>query len=101
MSIHFIAFLVGLFGVPVVLLAMAHRLRRRSPRVRPIFWGAIVGHCVAAAVAVVWGMIPPDAWEASETARGFAGFWSLLVFPVAGAMLMALVSRRKNDLSRR
>jgi hypothetical protein len=90
MNLNIIAFILGLFGVPLVLLAIGHRLRRRSPRMRAIFWGAIAGHCVAAVLAVVWGMIPPDAWEPSETARGFAGLWSLLVFPVAGALLFAL-----------
>jgi hypothetical protein len=93
MNPNFIAFILGLFGVPLALLAIGHRLRRRSPRMRAIFWGAIVGHCVAAVLAVVWGMIPPDAWEPSETARGFAGLWSLLVFPVAGALLFALGKR--------
>jgi hypothetical protein len=93
MSIHFIAFALGLFGIPLVLLAMGHRLRRRSPRVRAMFWGALAGHCIAAVLAVVWGMIPPDAWEPTETARGFAGLWSLLLFPIVGATL-ALAAKR-------
>ena len=92
MSLHFVAFVLGLFVVPLALLAVGHRLRRRSPRVRGMFWGAIAGHCVAAALAVVWGMIPPDAWEPTETARGFAGLWSLLLFPLAGALLGAVAA---------
>lgn len=99
MSIHFIAFALGLFGIPLALLAIGHRLRRRSPRVRAMFWGAIVGHCVAAVLAVVWGMIPPNAWEPTETARGFAGLWSLLLFPVAGAALFALRPERGASLA--
>jgi hypothetical protein len=100
MSPHFIVFILGLFGVPLVLLAIGHRLRRRSPRVRSIFWGGIVGHCVAAIVAVVWGMIPPAAWEPTETARGFAGLWSLLAFPVMGAVIFALRRPTPQNLSR-
>lgn len=99
MSVHFIAFALGLFGVPLALLAIGHRLRRRSPRVRAMFWGGIVGHCVAAVLAVVWGMTPPDAWEPTETARGFAGLWSLLLFPLVGAALAALTSQRRAALA--
>jgi hypothetical protein len=94
LSAHFIVFILGLFGVPLVLLAIGHRLRRRSPRVRAMFWGGAIGHCVAAIVAIIWGMIPPDAWQPSETARGFAGLWSLLVLPLAGMLVSAVLSRR-------
>ena len=93
MSLNIIVFLVGLFGVPIALLAIGHRLRRRSPRVRAMFRGAIIGYCVAGVVAVVWGMIPPEAWEPTESARGFAGLWSLLVLPVLGALVFVLRTR--------
>ena len=93
MSVGQIVFLVGLFGVPIALLALGHRLRRRSPRARALFIGAIVGHCIAGTVAVVWGMIPPEAWEPTESARGFAGLWSLLLFPAAGALLYAVAKK--------
>lgn len=99
MSVHFIAFLLGIFGVPLVLLAIGHRLRRRSPRTRAIFWGAVVGHIAAGIVAVTWGMIPPDAWEPSETARGFAGLWSLLAFPVVGATFGALTAQSRTAMA--
>lgn len=86
MSVHLAAFLIGLFGVPLVLLGYSHRLRKRSARARAVFWGAAIGHCVAGFLAVVFGMIPPEAWTSDEYARGFAGLWSLLVFPAAGAL---------------
>ena len=94
MSAGLTAFLLGLFVVPVGLLTLGHRLRRRSPEVRGMFWGAIVGHCVAALVAVVLGMIPPEAWTAEERVRGFAGLWSLLLLPVVGAIAGRLMNRR-------
>jgi MFS family permease len=98
MSVHFIAFLVGLFAVPITLLAYGRRIRRRGPRARAVFWGAIVGHCVAGTLAVVLGMIPPESWTSGETTRGFAGFWSLLLFPIAGALLAAALARpRRTD----
>jgi hypothetical protein len=99
MSLDFIAFLLGLFGIPLALLAMGHRFRRRSRRVRAMFWGARAGHIVAAVLAVGWGMIPPEAWEPTETARGFAGLWSLLIFPVAGAALFGLKPERHSALA--
>jgi hypothetical protein len=86
MSIDIAVFLLGLFGVPVVLLIVGHRLRRRSPRARNAFVGAFIGHCVAGVLAVTLGMIPPESWTPDQTARGFAGLWSLLVLPVAGGI---------------
>jgi hypothetical protein len=94
MNAGLIVFLLGLFGIPLALLVIAHRLRRRSARTRGIFWGAVVGHVIAATLAVIWGMIPPEAWTAEETARGFVGLWSLLLFPTAGAVLGMLRSSK-------
>lgn len=95
MSLGIIAFLAGLFGVPIALLAIGHKLRRRSPRTKALFRGAIIGHCIAGVVAVVWGMIPPEAWEPTDAARGFAGLWSLLLLPVLGALVFALTARQR------
>jgi hypothetical protein len=86
-TVHVLAFLLGLFGVPIVLLAYGHKLRRRSARGRSAFWGAVIGHVSAAILALSLGMIPPEAWTSAETWRGFIGLWSLLVFPVGGAIL--------------
>jgi hypothetical protein len=97
MSTGLLVFLLGLFGVPLLLLWYGHRLRRRSARGQSVFWGAIVGHCVAAILAVVWGMIPPEAWTSGDTARGFAGLWGLLVFPVTGALVGALLPRSTSN----
>ena len=95
MTLGLIAFLVGLFGVPLVLLRGGHRLRRRSPRAQSMFWGAIVGHCVAGVLAIVFGMIPPEAWTADERLRGFAGLWSLLALPLGGALVGAAAARKR------
>jgi len=94
MTLGLFVFLVGLFGVPLALLWYGHRLRRRSARGRAAFWGAVVGHCIAGAIAVVLGMIPPEAWTAEENVRGFAGLWSLLALPLAGAVVGALLHKR-------
>jgi hypothetical protein len=87
MSIHILAFIIGLFVVPLALLMVAHKLRRRSTRVRSMFWGAVAGHCVALVLATTWGMIPPETLSSQETARGAASLWSLLALPVVGALI--------------
>lgn len=87
MSIHIAAFIAGLFFVPLALLIAAHKLRRRSPRVRAAFWGAAIGHIVAIVLATTWGMIPPETLTPGETARGFVSLWSLLLFPLVGALV--------------
>jgi len=95
MTIGLVVFVVGLFGVPIALLMLGHRLRRRSPRARAIFTGGVIGHCVAGLLAVIWGMLPPEAWGPNDTARGFAGLWSLLLFPILGAVAFAARRRRQ------
>lgn len=93
MSIHILGFLAGLFLVPLALLMAAHRLRRHSPRTRAAFWGAIVGHLVAAVTAITWGMIPAETLTPQETARGAASLWSLLLLPLVGALAGWLLPR--------
>jgi hypothetical protein len=89
-SINFVVLILGLFGIPIALLAYGHRLRKRGSRGQNAFWGAIIGHCVAGTIAVIIGMMPPEQWTAEETTRGFFGMWSLLLLPAAGALIAAL-----------
>jgi hypothetical protein len=90
-----VAFLLGLFIVPLVLVGYGHRLRRRSALAQNAFWGAVAGHCIAGVLAVSLGMIPPETWTPEETARGFIGLWSLLVFPLVGAVVGAALYRSR------
>jgi len=91
----FVALVLGLFGVPIALLMYGHKLQRRTPRERGAFWGALVGHCVAATLALVMGMIPPEAWTSEETVRGVAGLWGLLLLPMAGGVVGAARSVKR------
>lgn len=93
MSIGFVALLLGLFIVPVFLLYLGHRLRRRSRRARAVFWGALFGHTVAGLVAVVYSMIPPEAWTSADATRGFFGFYGMLAGGLLGALVGLLASR--------
>jgi hypothetical protein len=92
MSFHLLPFLIGLFVVPLGLLWLGHRLRRRSVRAHRAFWGGVIGYCVSGPLAVVWGMIPPESWESGETVRGFVGLWSMLIFPLLGAVVAMLTA---------
>jgi len=85
-----VVFLVGLYVVPLGLLAWGHRLRRLSARQRRAFWGAIIGHCVAGILALAFGMLPPEEWSDASLLRGFFGFWALLLLPGVGALAAAL-----------
>lgn len=93
MTIGFAVFLAGLFGVPLVLVGWSRRVRRLDTRRRRAFWGAIVGHCIAAVLAVSLGIIPPEAWTEQETVRGFFGLWGLLLLPLAGGVAGVLTTR--------
>lgn len=86
--------LVGLFGIPTLLLWAGHHLRRKSVAVRGIFWGGLAGHTVAAVVAIWFSMVPPEAWSSVDTARGFAGFYGMLLGSVAGALIGLALSTR-------
>jgi hypothetical protein len=59
-----------------------------------VFWGALFGHTVAGLIAVVYSMIPPEAWTASDATRGFFGFYGMLAGGLLGALVGLLASRR-------
>lgn len=90
MNLNLAAFLSGLFLVPIALLWLGHRFRRRSAPAQQAFWGGVVGYCIAGTVAVIGGMIPPEAWVPGETVRGFIGYWGMLIVPTFGAAVAAL-----------
>jgi hypothetical protein len=91
-----LAMLVGLFGVPLALLWMGHRLWRHGPMWRSIFWGGLIGHGVAAC-ATLWASMKPAAeWGSDDTVRGFLVFWALLAGAVLGAVV-ALIAFRRRD----
>jgi hypothetical protein len=78
-----VALLAGLFVVPFVLLALGHRLRERSRAQRGAFWGGIIGHSLAALLAVAALHYPPVMWDSGV--RVAIAFWAMLVGGVIGA----------------
>ena len=96
MSTGRLAFLLGLFIVPVALLYLGHRLRRKPKRVRAVFWGALIGHTAGAGFATWYSMVPPEEWTSADTVRGFFGFYAMLAFALIGAALGYLLSRKRD-----
>ena len=87
MTIHHLAFLLGLFAVPLAALAVGHRLARRGPRARGLFWGLVAGHTVAALAASAVALGRPEFWGAGDVLRGGVGYWGMLVLPLATGAL--------------
>ncbi|MDQ3082798.1 MAG: hypothetical protein M3R07_11370 [Gemmatimonadota bacterium] len=96
MSTGLLVMLIGLFGIPSLLLWAGHHLRRKSPRVRGAFWGGLAGHTVAALIAVFYSMVPPEAWTAADMLRGFAGFYLMMLGALIGAVLGIMLAARSH-----
>ncbi|MBA3405023.1 MAG: hypothetical protein H0U13_10120 [Gemmatimonadaceae bacterium] len=96
MSTGLLVMLIGLFGIPSLLLWAGHHLRRKSRRVRGAFWGGLAGHTAAALIAVFYSMVPPEAWTAADTLRGFAGFYLMVLGAAIGALLGIMLAARSH-----
>lgn len=91
--LHATVLLAGLFGVPLALLVMGHRIRRAAPRRQRMFRGAIVGHGLAVILALYASLVPPIGWRADDLLRGVLGVWSLVLLPAVGAAFTLFTSR--------
>ena len=100
MDLDRLAFLLGIFVVPLALLAMGHRFARRSPRVRGAFWGALIAYGIAGTAALWVSMSPAAEWAGSDVMRGLLGFWGMLVAPLLGGALGALRAPGRAPASR-
>jgi hypothetical protein len=88
-----IALLLGLFVVPLALLAAGHRLRERSARVRGAFWGGVIGHSTAVVIAVTAMHYPPVLWTGEV--RTALALWSMLLGGVLGMILGGVRGARR------
>lgn len=89
-TLNQVALIVGLFGVPLVLLAAGHRLRRKSVRRQQAFWGALLGHLLACGAALFASLAPPIGWLGTDVLRGALGVWALVALPLIGAGIGSL-----------
>jgi len=80
-----VGLLLGLFGPPLLLLAVGHAYRHRSSKARAAFWGGVVGYGVGVVLTTLALMLPSVAWAEGSLLRSGAVHWSLLAGGVAGA----------------
>ena len=97
MTLENLALLMGLFVVPALLLALGHRLRRRPPFWRRVFWGGVIGHSLAILVMLTATMYPPVVWEGGLRARDVAVHWSMVLGAVMGGVIGAALPARKRQ----
>jgi hypothetical protein len=98
MSAEHVALVAGLFVIPALLLALGHRLRRRRPFWRRVFWGALAGHSLALLVTLAAALYPPVAWGGGPRPRDNAVHWSLVFGAlVGGAVGGVLRAKRAPD----
>ena len=95
MTLTHVVMLLGVFGIPGVLVWAGHKLRRRPPQWRGAFLGAVVGHIFAILVGSVAAMSPPEAWAPTDLWRGALGVWSFAVLPLLGGLLGLLTTKRQ------
>lgn len=97
MTTSLLALLLGLYLVPLLALAVGHRLTRRARPARMAFWGLVIGHTVAAAAATAAALYLPVRWSDADAARGAIGLWSMLVLGLLGGAIGWLVGSRTRD----
>ena len=90
MNLNVLVFLVGLYVVPLLLLWVGHHVRRGSAARRRMFWGAVVGHCIAGVLALTAALMQAAMWSGDDAMRGVLGFWAMLALPVIGALIAGL-----------
>jgi len=86
MTVHGLALLLGLFGVPAVLAVLGHRFRERASPARRRFWGGVVGYGAGLAVALSAMMVPPVWWAGDGTLREVAVHWAMLAGVLVGVL---------------
>jgi hypothetical protein len=80
-----LAFLLGVVGVPLVLLVLGHDFRRRSGRARTLFWGATSGFLAGMLISAVLAVLPATDWAGGPAWRTLAVHWGGLAGAVLGA----------------
>ena len=96
MSWEHVALLLGLFGVPALLLSIGHRLRQRPAVWRRVFWGGLIGHSLALLALMIVSMFPPVLWEGGPYMRDIAVHWSLILGAIVGGGIAALLPFRRH-----
>ncbi|TFH64668.1 MAG: hypothetical protein E4G90_07615 [Gemmatimonadales bacterium] len=80
------ALLLGLFGVPGLLMALGHRLRRRSEGHKLRFWGGVTGYILGMSVAISAMLLPPVWWADGTFLRPFLVHWAMVLGGILGLL---------------
>lgn len=96
MSLALTALLAGMFVVPVVMLWLGHRLRRRSARARGGFWGAVAGHTLGMLASVAAMHVPAILWAGGD-ARTIVVYGGMLIGAIAGAAIGWMAGARRGE----
>jgi hypothetical protein len=80
--------------VPVALLWLGHRYRKRSSVSKYFFWGGVLGYLASIAVMTTLLLFPPVFWGPRGGLRWLAIQWTPLILPLVSATAAALVSLR-------
>lgn len=84
MSAGQVVLLAGVFVPPLLMLAMGHSYRHRTPPARSAFWGGVVGYGVGVIVTVIAMLVPAVAWGGGPVLRAFVVHGALLAGSVVG-----------------
>ena len=87
-----VALLVGLFGVPLLILIGGRRFRHQSPNHRRRFWGATLGHTAGLLASLTATLVPPIWWHGGSWWRDFLVHWSMLVGAAVGVAIAQLMA---------
>lgn len=92
-SIQGALLLLGLFGLPLLLLVCNHRFRHLKFRMRGGFWGGVIGYLLG---TIVWGIAtiaPAQMWPQGSV-RSYVIVLALSFCITAGFALGTLVGNR-------
>ena len=87
-----VSVLLGLIGVPLVLLEAGRRFRRFGPLGRGAFRGGIIGYITAASINLILMLVPPFVWPPESMGTRIWLIGGLLLGPTLGAVIGGLAS---------
>jgi len=76
--------LLGLFGIPVLLMALGHRLRGKSGSHKRRFWGGVLGYLLGMTAAIGAMVLPPVSWDGGGSLRPFLVHWAMFLGGLSG-----------------
>lgn len=88
-----LAFLIGLFLMPLLLIRLGHRFRDRTSAERAAFWGGVIGHSAGMLVSIAFGLLPPVWWAEGPPLRDFVLHWAMLVGALGGVAVGGWIGR--------